>query len=693
MSQKSESANQAQYRELIEPIKIQDSGITAVGRIGKKQIVKSAYVLFPLALLFVLWFVFSAKSVVIDIFPMPEDLQLSEGSLVIQLKGRFLAQPGEYQLTASKPGYYSLEETINIGRLASYTFKRSLKKKPGLVSVNVDPPRLTRVYIDNQYVGVSPLQEIELAAGTHTIELQRYRYQRLWSELQVTGAQQKQQFSFSMVPGWSVVSFDSKPNAAQVWLDGENIGITSLDEEVDVGRHRLELVHPDFAAYISDFVVLPNQPLDLGVVELDRDPSYLIVKSTPAKASVFVNEKRFGMTPLTITLLPNLDYKLRFAKSGYRELSRSVRVKAGESKTLDIGMQAILASVHLEIIPKTASVIVDGKLQGYGDQVFSLTTASHTIEVKESGYKPYVLNIKPKANQPINEKIELELRGNLAATLPIRFTNSQGQELQLITPGQFIMGSSRREQGRRANEVLREVKLERRFYIGTKEVSNQEFLRFDSTHQSGNFNGVDLSSEQQPVVNVTWEQAAGYCNWLSESEDLPISYRGSDGKLLAENSLLTGYRLVTEAEWAWVARVQSNGSLLRYAWGDQYPPIEINGNYADQQARKIIGFTIPNYDDGFVGTAPAGSFAPNRNSLYDIEGNVAEWMHDFYTIYAAGNSQVSVDPTGPKQGKHHVVRGSSWLRGTLSNTRLAYRDYREKPQAEIGFRIARYIDE
>jgi len=68
-------------------------------------------------------------------------------------------------------------------------------------------------------------------------------------------------------------------------------------------------------------------------------------------------------------------------------------------------------------------------------------------------------------------------------------------------------------------------------------------------------------------------------------------------------------------------------------------------------------------------------------------------VHDFYTIYSAATSQVSIDPTGPKQGKHHVVRGSSWLRGTLSNTRLAYRDYRENAHAEIGFRIARYIDE
>ena len=691
MPDQQKNSSQEQHKELIEPIKVNFDEASVVSRYGKKDFVKFIYVLFAFALIFIFWFVVSAKSVIIEVSPAPETLQLSDGSLSIKLQDRFLAQPGEYDLTASKPGYYTLKENISIGRLASYTFKRTLKKKPGLVSISVDSPELAIVYIDNRYVGVAPMQDIALEAGTHTIELQRYRYQTHLSEFQVEGAEQKQHVTFSMVPDWSQVSIDTKPAAAQIWLDGENLGATPQQLEVDAGRHRLELVHPDFSAYISEFVVLADRPLDLGVIELDRDPSYLIAKSSPSGARVFMNEQMQGVTPITITVLPNVDYKIRFEKLGYRELARTVKVKSGESKAIEVGLQAILASVHLDVVPKTAVVLVDGKLQGYGDQTFSLTTAPHVIEVKESGYNTHVLNITPKANSPVNEKITLMLREG-EKYYPERFVNSQGQQLQLITPGEFTMGSSRREQGRRANEVLRNVKLKRRFYIGVKEVSNQEFARFDTKHNSGNFNGVDLSLPKQPVVNISWEQAARYCNWLSELEDLPLSYRERDGRLIAENPLLTGYRLVTEAEWAWVARVQPNGALLRSPWGENYPPQAISGNYADQQARKIIGFTIPEYNDGFAGPAPTGSFAKNQNSLYDIEANAAEWMHDYYTIHAVSESQVFVDPVGPSQGKHHVVRGSSWLRGTLSNTRLAYRDYREKPHVEIGFRIARYIE-
>ena len=692
MDKEASSSYDSRQREIVEPINIEVDQTEHVSRITKKQIIRGFLILLTVSLIIILWFVVSAKTIIVHISPTPDTVELRQGSIAVKLRDRFLAQPGEYQLIAEKAGYYPLQETLSIGMLASYNVKRTLLKKPGLVSVNTDPPFHARVYIDQNYVGVTPLSDIALSAGTHTIEMQRYRYQPLWAELQVTGAEQQQEFSFAMIPNWATVALNSKPDTAQVWLNGELYGTAPLEAELDAGTHHLELVHPDFAAHIADFVVFPNQPLDLGTIELDREPSYLIIKSKPSGATVFVNEQKRGATPLTVTALPNIDYHIRFTKPGYRELSRSARLAAGESKTIMTGLKPILASVHLEVIPQSATVSVDGKVLGQGDQTLSLTTTNHIIEIKDSGYQPHILNITPQAGQPIHKKISLALRKRSPAELKSRITNSQGQQLRLIEPFEFTMGASRREQGRRANEVLRDIKLQRRFYIGTHEVSNEEFARFDPQHSSGSFSGVDLTSAKQPVTGISWEQAARYCNWLSKLEDLPLSYRENNGELVANAPLLTGYRLVTEAEWVRVARVQADGSLLRYAWGDQYPPASINGNYADEQAKQVVGLTIPNIDDGFTGPAPIGSYKSNKFGLYDIGGNVAEWMHDYYTIYSTPRSQVSVDPAGPKSGKHHVVRGASWLRGTLSNTRLAYRDYRQKPRVDIGFRIARYAE-
>ena len=79
------------------------------------------------------------------------------------------------------------------------------------------------------------------------------------------------------------------------------------------------------------------------------------------------------------------------------------------------------------------------------------------------------------------------------------------------------MGSSRREGGRRANEIQREALLQRPFYLSVKEVTNSEFRQFLANHASKPFNGNELNKDEQPVADVGWATAATYCNWLSRA--------------------------------------------------------------------------------------------------------------------------------------------------------------------------------
>ena len=635
-----------QDREVIEAITINVETATASKTFGRKQIIQLLLGAVGLVLLFVFWFLVSAKTIIVKIEPLPDEVNLEGGALSLKLDQRFLAQPGKFQLTANKQGYYPFEEEISVGMLKTYTIERSLEKKPGLISIATTSQDPALVYIDDRYVGVAPLKDIPLTPGRHAISLQQYRFVSLLTEVQVEGAELAQSFTFDLVPSWAPVTLATKPEGATIWLDGDSYGTTPQTLDVDAGTHHLELIHPDYAAHVADFAVLANQALDLGVIELSRTPTHLLINSTPSQAAVFVNEQQQGVTPLTITAVPNTDYAVRFVKNGYRSLTRSVRVKPGESKTLNVGLEPILGVVDITVAPRTATILVDGKAVGTGNQTLSLTTRPHNIEIRESGYVSQTLSVLPSTSQPQQHVINLKLRNTNANGTPTTITNSQGQQLQLIRPTRFTMGSSRREQGRRSNEALREVELKRAFYIGTKEVSNAEFARFDSQHNSGNFSGVDLSGAANPVVNITWEQAARYCNWLSEQEDLPIIYRERNGNLEAIDKLTTGYRLVTEAEWAYVARVRPSANNLRYGWGDSYPPSNVFENYADDQVQNILALTIPRYDDGFIGTAPIGSFAVNHNGLFDIYGNVAEWVHDYYTIYAPSN-QIAVDPVGP----------------------------------------------
>ena len=98
------------------------------------------------------------------------------------------------------------------------------------------------------------------------------------------------------------------------------------------------------------------------------------------------------------------------------------------------------------------------------------------------------------------------------------------------------------------------------------------------------------------------------------------------------------------------------------------------------------------YNDGYLATAPVASFDVNQYELYDMSGNVAEWVHDFYGAVGAIGG-VEVDPLGPSEGQFHTIRGSSWAHGSVTELRLSFRDFGEEVRDDVGFRIARYLEE
>ncbi len=163
-----------------------------------------------------------------------------------------------------------------------------------------------------------------------------------------------------------------------------------------------------------------------------------------------------------------------------------------------------------------------------------------------------------------------------------------------------------------------------------------------------------------PVVLVTFDDAAAYCRWIAREIGMDV-------------------QLPTEAQWERAARGGADG--LRYPWGQDIDPSR--ANYLDDPASKAER-----------GTVAVGRYPPNGFGLYDVIGNVWEWVLDFYA-HDYYDTAPARDPRGPDDGAMRVVRGGSWLNDQPSMLRCAYRHRvpLDTYAYSIGFRIACAADQ
>jgi formylglycine-generating enzyme required for sulfatase activity len=485
---------------------------------------------------------------------------------------------------------------------------------------------------------------------------------------------------------------ESIPAGAQVHIDGNQVGQTPLSFDLSAGTHRILIRAERHKPWQSELTVSPGEPVTLKDIRLEPADGRLTLTSKPAGANVIVDGSYAGQTPLEIDLAADKSHALQLSKAGYQTVRRSVTLGSTAAEKLEIQLPPMTGTVALRVIPPKAELWIDGRRYGPVPETLQLIAVEHALEIRKEGYTPFVIRITPRPGFPQEVDVALQKKGTPGGTAAAIVTAGGGYPLHLVKPATFTMGASRREQGRRSNETLRKVQFSRPFYMGAREVTNAEFRQFLAEHRAGAFKDLSLDKPEQPVVGVTWEQAALFCNWLSLRDSLPPAYTREGGRLVSANPMGPGYRLPTEAEWEYCARYREGKAELKYPWGDTYPPPDRAGNFADESAKDLLAVIINGYKDGHAVSAPVGQYRANALGLYDMGGNVAEWCHDFYGIYRYDADKVAVDPNGPREGKHRVVRDSSWKQAGIGTLRLAFRDYSADQRQDLGFRICRYLN-
>jgi formylglycine-generating enzyme required for sulfatase activity len=257
-----------------------------------------------------------------------------------------------------------------------------------------------------------------------------------------------------------------------------------------------------------------------------------------------------------------------------------------------------------------------------------------------------------------------------------------------IDPGKFDMGSTKEQidllmkqfPGRKREwyddeQPQHPVRISKPFYLAAHQVTVGQYRRF--VEASGNKADVQWQSpgfeqgENHPVVCVSHNDAVAFLAWLNQQET-------ASGWI---------YRLPTEAEWEYACRAGTGGL---YGGSDDPESLVRIANVADASCKKTFpSFTCIQGDDGYVYTAPVGSFAPNAWGLYDLIGNVWEWCDDWYDA-AFYKSSPPEDPRNTTQATGRVFRGGCWSY-VAGHARSAQRYWYapENRRFNLGFRVAR----
>ena len=262
-----------------------------------------------------------------------------------------------------------------------------------------------------------------------------------------------------------------------------------------------------------------------------------------------------------------------------------------------------------------------------------------------------------------------------------------------IPAGSFMMGAPAGEPGRRADEYPQHsVTITRAFWLKRTEVTQGEWRDLMGTNPSY----FSSCGGTCPVERVSWNDAVEYVNALSAREGLPRCYTGGPGSWAFAGLGCRGYRLPTEAEWEYAARA---GTSSAFSFGDVTGPtgcatlntgLDAAGWYCANSRVAYAGCWDLSRHGGpaCAGTHPVATRAPNRWGLYDMHGNVLEWVHDWFGSYS---SAAVTDPTGPSSDTSRAERGGSWRHDALT-ARSAFR-YGILPDASgnnsLGFRPAR----
>ena len=478
--------------------------------------------------------------------------------------------------------------------------------RPAFGSVTVtSTPSGALVFLDEKQVGQTPLTLDRIASGSHSLRLQAPQYAVERRNVSVADGQTAN-VAVTLAARFAEITVQA-PQGAVVTVDGDRKGSGTLswrqseglcDIVVSMAGHRDARRQLEVVAGRAQTVQLTPQPI-YGSASVDSDLM---------DAEIWIDGKKYGVTPNVVERLLVGSHTLVLKKSGYADLQQQFSVEEGKEASLLVKLPTG-RSVQFTSEKPGMQIIVDGKKLGTTPLTAVVGIGHHSVSAMRGGD---IIAVRDLDITSTGAPLTMAFRdfGNQTLTVNgVRFT------MVAVKGGTFTMGATYDDAEVDAEvdeEPAHKVTLSD-YYIGQTEVTQALWEAVMGSNPS-NHKGDNL-----PVENVSWDDCQVFIQNLNQ---------------------LTGkqFRLPTEAEWEYAARGGRKSRGYKYAGGNDIGSVAwCDGNSGNE-------------------THPVGTKQANELGVYDMSGNVWEWCSDRYGDYQSSSQS---DPQGPSSGSRRVFRGGS----------------------------------
>ena len=511
-----------------------------------------------------------------------------------------------------------------------------VRTKTGWIVINSEPSGAT-VYINDEFVGNTPLTNYKQAYGTYTYRLEHPNYHSSTGTIELNSG--KTEKTVELKPAFGAIAITSNVSGAKVLLDGKatNKVTPCTLEEVPSGQHNVQVQKDKYSPRQQSVVVEDGHTAQLSV-SLDARFAEISINSLNG-AQIYCNGESKGTTRYTEDMMEGY-YDLEARLAHHKPASKQIQVVAGQSQEITLNPTPIYGSLDVTSTPHDAEVTIDGKLYGKTPlTVDQLLEGEHKVVISKPKYTSdtRTVNISENVNASIEAKLEA-VKDGIFTVGGVTF------KMIAVEGGTFTMGATS-EQGSDAQDdekPVHRVTLSS-YSIGETEVTQALWQAVMGSNPSY-FRG-----SNKPVERVSWDDCQDFIKKLNA--------------ITGEN-----FRLPTEAEWEFAARGGIKSRGYKYAGSNTINMVAWYDNNSNSETHN-------------VGTKQA-----NELGLYDMSGNVWEWCSDWYGGYSNG---IQTNPKGSASGSFRVVRGGGWSH----NARICRVSFRSHcaPTSRgyaLGFRLA-----